>query len=103
MHRSVKHVASTLLRLNELRRAGIDLNLRHRRRICTSELRAPSAVVPRAVHASITKPVIKTLIKGGIIGYTAGRDPVVGIGDFVSASVDGVRAEMQASAHEKQP
>ncbi|HET9662869.1 MAG TPA: hypothetical protein VFP00_01480 [Burkholderiales bacterium] len=47
--------------------------------------------------------MIKTLIKGGIIGYTAGRDPVVGIGDFVSASVDGVRAEMQASAHEKQP
>jgi hypothetical protein len=67
------------------------------------ELRAPSAVVPRAVHASITQPVIKTLIKAGIIGYTAGHDPVAGIGDFVSASVDEFRAQMQASTHEKQP
>jgi hypothetical protein len=47
--------------------------------------------------------VIKTLIKAGIIGYTAGHDPVAGIGDFVSASVDEFRAQMQASTHEKQP
>jgi hypothetical protein len=53
--------------------------------------------------AGIAKPVIKTLIRGGIIGYTAGRDAVAGIGNFISASADEVRAEMQASAHEKQP
>jgi hypothetical protein len=53
-------------------------------------------VVPAV--AGIAKPVLKTLIKGGILGYAAGRDAVTGIGDFVSESVNEARAEMHAPA-----
>jgi hypothetical protein len=45
--------------------------------------------------------VVKTLIKGGIMGYAAGRQATAGIGEFLSESVNEARAELHASAPEK--